>query len=823
MVNPLSLLPAGVLVLALAAWALDKTEGRGERAVAGVARALFGRVVSSNGDRERVIEAAFLDTTYTTYAAKTSLFTLLGFVGGAVAGGYAVAALLLVLEPLLRTVAQLPNTITARLGLTPEFELVLSDGTWWGIVLGGGLVAGVVVAVGAYYFRWKLPESNAEVRRRSIEEGLPRTVAFMYALSRGGMNVPDILRTLGRNREVYGETASEMTVATREMDLFGRDIVTAVRRMARRSPSEQFKTFAENFASVLQSGSSLPDFLRTQYDRFQAEAEERQEEVIDLLATIAEGYVTVLVAGVLFLITILMVFGLTTTDTLWLLQLMAYLIIPLANAGFVVYLSQKLEALGIGQRSAGTVLDRYTPETPVKPALATDRDGDGSTRRADGGVGRDAATATQLRWYDRLSRVKGFVRSPLRTLRRNPTAVLYVTVPLAVLVFVLRLPEALLGVGINLRVLDDLVVQSLLFVLVTFAVARELYKRRIDRIEAATPDLLDRLASLNEAGMSVVEGFDRVRGSDLGVLSPEVERIWRDLQYGSNVDDALVRFGRRVRTRSITRVVVLLTNAMKASGQMGDVIRIAADQARAELNMRRKRRQQMLTYLVVIYISFLVFLVIILAVKQVLVPSLPESVPNPTGESINRLGVDTDQFSRIGRVDKAAYTLVFFHTALIQAVCSGFVAGLLGEGTLKDGAKHAAILVGLAYVVFVLLSAPVSSIAAGDQVEGTSELTLESVSMSDGGFVVVQGDSINSTVIGRTGYLEPGTHRNVTVSLDETLREGEEVLVVTHLDTNDNHELDYRGPPWIPSNPGVDRPYSPLAGGAKPGIEVRIG
>jgi flagellar protein FlaJ len=474
MVNPLSLLPAGVLVLALVAWALDKTEGRGERAVAGVARALFGRAVSSNGDRERVIEAAFLDTTYTTYAAKTSLFTLLGFVGGAVAGGYAVAALLLVLEPLLRTVAQLPNTITARLGLTPEFELVLSDGTWWGIVLGGGLVAGVVVAVGAYYFRWKLPESNAEVRRRSIEEGLPRTVAFMYALSRGGMNVPDILRTLGRNREVYGETASEMTVATREMDLFGRDIVTAVRRMARRSPSEQFKTFAENFASVLQSGSSLPDFLRTQYDRFQAEAEERQEEVIDLLATIAEGYVTVLVAGVLFLITILMVFGLTTTDTLWLLQLMAYLIIPLANAGFVVYLSQKLEALGIGQRSAGTVLDRYTPETPVKPALATDRDGDGSTRRADGGVGRDAATATQLRWYDRLSRVKGFVRSPLRTLRRNPTAVLYVTVPLAVLVFVLRLPEALLGVGINLRVLDDLVVQSLLFVLVTFAVARRL-------------------------------------------------------------------------------------------------------------------------------------------------------------------------------------------------------------------------------------------------------------------------------------------------------------------------------------------------------------
>jgi len=816
MVDPLWLLPSVLVVVSAAAWILDRTDGRGERAVARTARVLFGRFVSENADRQRTIQAAYVDTTYRTYAAKTLLFTALALVGGAAGGAYLGAGLLAVLEPLLRLVAQLPDAISGSLGLRPDFRLVLSGGTRWAIVLGGGLVTGVLLAIGAYAFRWKLPESHAEVRRRSIEEGLPRTTAFMYALSRGGVGVPDMFRTLGENKAVYGEPARELTVATREMDLFGTDMITAVRRMTRRTPSEQFKTFGENLASVLQSGSSLSAFFREQYDRFQAEAEERQQELLEFLATIAEGYVTVLVAGMLFLITILMVFGLTTTDTLWLIQLMAYLVIPLANAGFVVYLDQQLEAMGIGARAGTGLLAEREVTTPTRPRPAHRRE------RADGGVTRDRTTATQLRWYDRVRWLKGVIRRPLGTVLWNPGTILYVTVPLAVLYVGLRAPAALQGNGLNVRIVDDLLVQSTLFVLGSYAVVRTLYKRRIDKIEAATPELLERLASLNEAGMTVVEGFDRVRGSDLGVLTPEVERIWRDIEYGANVDDALIRFGRRVRTASITRVVTLLTNAMRASGQMGDVLRIAGDQARADLRMRRQRRRQMLTYLLVIYISFLVFLVIILAVKQVLVPSLPSSIPTPDPEQANRLGVSFDQFTRLGRVNKAAYTLIFFHTALVQAVCSGFVGGQLGEGSLKDGAKHAAVLLAVAYIAFALLSAPVASIDAGRTPAGEG-LTVDSASLSKGGFLVVHDDSINGTVLGRSEYLAPGAHTNVTIETSADLRPGQKLVIVPHLDTNDNRRYDYHPPPWIPSEDAVDEPYSPLASGSTPGdlVEVR--
>jgi len=697
------------------------------------------------------------------------------------------------------------------------------------VLVVGGLGLGVLTAVLAYTFRWQLPASDAEVRRRGIDGGLTRTTAFLYALSRGGLEFPEVLRRLADHREVYGEPANEFSIAAREMDLFGRDMITALRRMSRRTPSDQFKTFSENLISVLQSGSDLPGFFEDQYERFHDEEEDRQEDILELLATIAEGYVTVLVAGMLFFITILLVFGLTVTDTLWLLQLIIYLIIPLANAGFAVFLQQQLDSLGIAQRESSGILDAMTAATPVnaRPASrATQTDGGHSAREAE--------NQRIVSLHHRVGRIKHGVTNPITVLRWNPTRILWITIPLALVWFFWRLPEAFQGEGVSIRVLDDFIIQSVLLVLGSYAIVRYLYKRRIDRIENATPELLERLASLNEAGMSIVQGLHRVRGSDLGVLTPEIERIWRDIEYGANADDALIRFGRRVRTMAITRVVILLTNAMRASGNMGPVLRIAAEQARAEVALKRRRQQTMFTYLIVIYISFFVFLIIILAVNQVLVPSLPDVVPSPTGDGAQAVGPGA--LSQFGEVDQAAYTLIFFHGAMIQGVCAGFIAGQLGEGSLRDGAKHATIMLGIAYVAFMLLTAPIASLtvetneiqtdAGVQQYEVTTDgellMGIQEVSLSDGGFVVVYDEEgINGELLGHTEYLPPGAHSDVAVPLFEELEDETTVRLVVHQDTNGNQLFDFQQP-YQPGENQVDRPYESPSEDGEPGIDVQV-
>jgi flagellar protein FlaJ len=198
----------------------------------------------------------------------------------------------------------------------------------------------------------------------------------------------------------------------------------------------------------------------------------------------------------------------------------------------------------------------------------------------------------------------------------------------------------------------------------------------------------------------------------------------------------------------------------------------------------------MLTYLVVIYVSFVVFLVIIIAVQEVLVPSLPDSVPTP--DNNNRLGVNAESITRFGEVNKAAYTLVFFHTALIQAVLSGLIGGQIGEGTVRDGVKHAFVMLSVAYLAFVLLSSPVASLTFNEQFSGES-VQIESVSLSNGGYVVLHLHAADGPVVGRTEYLPAGTHENVQVAVDRELPDEATVVAVPHLDTNGNEAFDYEG------------------------------
>ncbi|WP_226012926.1 type II secretion system F family protein [Halomicrobium salinisoli] len=801
--DPLGLAPLAVVAAVAVGAALTSVSDGWNRTVTRYARHLFGRYVEPDPERQRQLRAAYVAETYRSYAARTLLYTAVAALAGAVAGVYVFGGVLLAIPTIVDLLMGLPPTMVSALGLW-GFELVLSETQTFAIVTAGGIVGGLGTAGTTYGLRWTLPRSRAAERRRGIDEGLARTVAFMYALSRGGVAVPAMMRTLSENRAVYGEGAAEVGVAVREMDLFGRDVITAVRRAARRTPSDRFETFAENLASVLQSGQSLSEFLRQQYERYREEAAERQEEVLELLATVAEAYVTVLVAAVLFLLTILLVFGLTLRDTLPFMRILAYLLIPLANAGFVVYLGQKLDSLGVGGQGTSAILDEYETTTFGRPAADGESAGATSASaavQADGGATARAEHRRQLRLADRLARVRRVLRSPLATLRWHPDRILYVTVPLALLYVAVRAPAAFATETVNLYRLDDVLIRAALFVLVTYAVVREAYARRLRRIEAATPELLERLASLNEAGMSVVESLRRVRGSDVGVLTPEVERIWADVQTGANVEDALVRFGRRLRTVAVTRVVVLLVNAMRASGKLGPVLRIAAEQARADHRLRRKRRQTMVTYLVVIYVSFLVFLVIIAAVQEVLVPSLPSHVPTP--ENTGRLAVSGDQFARLGQVDKAAYTLVFFHTALIQAVLSGFVGGQLGEGSLRDGAKHAAIMLGVAYVAFLLLSSPVASVTLDGVDAGEGAVVVDSVSASEGGFLVLYDGDRNGTVLGSSGYLQSGTHRDVRIDVDGGVSTGSTVVAVVHRDTDGDESLTLDG--------SADAPY-PEAG-----------
>jgi flagellar protein FlaJ len=217
---------------------------------------------------------------------------------------------------------------------------------------------------------------------------------------------------------------------------------------------------------------------------------------------------------------------------------------------------------------------------------------------------------------------------------------------------------------------------------------------------------MDRLADQTGAGMTLTRSIRELDATSVPGLEQEIRELQTDISWGGRTSYALVRLAERTKSVVVTRAVILMTNAMHASGDVAPVLRIAADEAQTDRRLRRRREQELFIYQIIIYVSMLVFIGIIVALDVVFIPSLPSaeslmgSVPSASGAP----GVG-GLLGGIGgaEVDRDAYALVLQHSAMIQGLLAGFVAGKMGEGSVRAGAKHAALLSGVAYGITFLL------------------------------------------------------------------------------------------------------------------------
>ena len=108
----------------------------------------------------------------------------------------------------------------------------------------------------------------------------------------------------------------------------------------------------------------------------------------------------------------------------------------------------------------------------------------------------------------------------------------------------------------------------------------------------------------------------------------------------------------------------------------------------------------MATYLVVIYVAFLVFLGIIAALSVSFIPAIATADVATGG--LPTAGVPGAGVGSVGRVTASVdpYETLLAQVTTVQAICSGFVAGHLGEGEVRAGVKHVAVLLVLAQIIF---------------------------------------------------------------------------------------------------------------------------
>jgi archaeal flagellar protein FlaJ len=530
-----------------------------------------------------------------------------------------------------------------------------------------------------YFLLLKLPAYEKRNRAIKINMTLHNAVAYMYAMRKGGAQLMMIFRSLSDRADIYGEVALEFRQIVRDADFFGYDVVTAIHHLAQTTPSEKFKDFLQDLLSVIESGGDMAEFLSLRVRLYQEEARFEQKQFLNILSLVAESYVTLFVAGPLFLIIIMVVMGMMGGSAVLQLTLVTYAIIPVGSVVFIFliyHLSDKTEKT-----------ERYI-RTKWLQTYANIR----IYKKKD-----EESLFEQLKKYDQVRNFVTFIRHPLESFINNVNLTLFVTVPLAVLYSVitfLQVPHYT-NSELYISVIDDHIAIALLVVLVPYAVFYGIWAKKVLGIQELIPDFLERMAGINQSGLTIAQGIAIMVNTNLGLISYEIRKIKKDMDWGANFTEALVRFEERVSTPSIARTVTLITKASEMSGQIGEVLSIAAADAKMTEMLKKERHAEMFIYTVIVYLAFFVFLFVVAVLTRQFLPVLA----NISTQGISATGI----LSGIGAISIATFGRLLYHACLIQAFFSGLIAGQMGESSLAAGVKHACVLLLITLVVFNFL------------------------------------------------------------------------------------------------------------------------
>lgn len=197
----------------------------------------------------------------------------------------------------------------------------------------------VLFAVLAYFVSFSGPSQKLRERATNIDKNLPYAVNYMAAMASADVAAAIIFKGLAR-QDIYGEIQTEAMLVTRDIEIFGKDLIKVLKRSIHRSPSVKFQDFIQGIITTSTSGGNLQSYFISKSEQYMKENRLEQKATLETLGVMAESFVTVVVAAPLFLIVMMSVMAMMGgAGGTTFLYIIIGLMIPLSQLMFVVILS----------------------------------------------------------------------------------------------------------------------------------------------------------------------------------------------------------------------------------------------------------------------------------------------------------------------------------------------------------------------------------------------------------------------------------------------------------------------------------------------------
>ena len=227
------------------------------------------------------------------------------------------------------------------------------------------------------------------------------------------------------------------------------------------------------------------------------------------------------------------------------------------------------------------------------------------------------------------------------------------------------------------------------------------------RVEDKFPDFLRDLAEYWKGGLSMTVAIQTLARGEYGNLNDEVHKMATQISWGISFGEVLEMFTERVKSPIVTRAVTMVDEANRAGGRISDILLAAAYDAREIKALEGERQQEVTNYTMVIYLSFLIYLMIILVLANTFVPAIVDSSV-ATGGSTMSIGN-----LQVRELNQVWISTVFFYSVIIQSFGNGLAAGFMSTGRLYSAATRASVMMLIGWAIFEIFGIATSMISPG--------------------------------------------------------------------------------------------------------------
>ena len=244
-------------------------------------------------------------------------------------------------------------------------------------------------------------------------------------------------------------------------------------------------------------------------------------------------------------------------------------------------------------------------------------------------------------------------------------------------------------------------IDYVIFGLVSLMLPYGLYGRRRDQIRARVedkfPDFLRDLAEYWKGGLSMTVAIQTLAKGEYGNLNDEVNKMASQISWGISFGEVLDMFTERVTSPIVTRAVRMVDEANRAGGRISDILLAASFDAREIKALETERRQEVGSYVTVIYASFFVYLGIILVLAQTFIPAIVDSAAATGSTGSMSIGNLT-----IREMNEVWISTIFLYSLVVQGIGNGLAAGFMSNGRLYSAFNRASFLLLIGWFVFEL-------------------------------------------------------------------------------------------------------------------------